>query len=421
MTLNSIKALVRRAVLPFFFFSLALAGVTHAQYRLEGDTNSWSSWKGYGAITWRRSAGAYVNGQMKYNVQIRNSSDQSVQVDYCFERGDQQATCAPNSTVAIGPGQSVTLTQWYPFTDDNHNYITANVQLRSPGSALTYSESVNISDWVSDFPIGNTRIIYVRNNSQTRAVQITSLNVYNCVNVMAGACGDSAYGSLILAPGATTMLRNITPSELTQGFSFDYEYTAGFASGKDFRTSNRASVSAPGAPPLTSPATAPGAPPPVAPTEGGGAGDVDAALTAGDKYSAEGKYSEALAAYKQAVSLSPKSPEAHMALGNFYLDMGEYGNAFKPYVQAIRLDASSVEAHYGIGHAYLNVDKPKDAVGFLKSAIRLDPEFAEARYDLGMAYVALGLKGAADKELKALTGLDDHLAGKLAEAIRAGK
>lgn len=96
-------------------------------------------------MEWRRSwDDKPVNGQKKYYVQFRNSSDQTAQVEYCLESGDQTATCTPNTVIAIGSGQSVTVVQWYPVNPDKWNSITARVQLRTASSTAP-SDHVNIA------------------------------------------------------------------------------------------------------------------------------------------------------------------------------------------------------------------------------------------------------------------------------------
>src|SRR5205085_6605728 len=80
--------------------------------------------------------------------------------------------------------------------------------------------------------------------------------------------------------------------------------------------------------------------------------DVDAYLNMGDAYLNLGNDKEALAAYKEAVKLAPNSAEAYNALGAAYNITGQNSDAFKPLVRAIQLDPNYAEAYYGIGYAY---------------------------------------------------------------------
>src|SRR5437868_3482044 len=146
--------------------------------------------------------------------------------------------------------------------------------------------------------------------------------------------------------------------------------------------------------------------------------DVAAYLNMGDAYLNLGNDKEALAAYKEAVKLAPNSAEAYNALGAAYNITGQNSDAFKPLVRAIQLDPNYAEAYYGIGYAYQRLDNYKDAIGYLKSAIRLKPDYPEAYLALGLSYLGLGDNKLAEAQLKTLQGMDASLAQELERAIQ---
>lgn len=144
----------------------------------------------------------------------------------------------------------------------------------------------------------------------------------------------------------------------------------------------------------------------------------DAYIGMGDAYMSAGKYKEGFAAYEQAVSVAPSNPDAHYSLGAAYNDMAMYGDAFKPFVQAIRLDPGFAEAHYGIGYAYLRLDNFRDALVYLRQAVRLRPDYTEAHLALGQTHLGLRNAKAAEGELKILADLDPASARVLEKDIR---
>jgi tetratricopeptide (TPR) repeat protein len=145
--------------------------------------------------------------------------------------------------------------------------------------------------------------------------------------------------------------------------------------------------------------------------------DAAAYLNMGDAYLNAGNDKEALAAYQQAVRLAPRNADAQYSLGAAYNFTERYSDAFKPFVQAVTLDPDYAEAYYGIGYAYQQLDNFKDAVGYLKRALRLKADYPEATLALGLSYAGLGDVPAAEAQLKLLQGMDATLAKELDREI----
>ncbi len=145
--------------------------------------------------------------------------------------------------------------------------------------------------------------------------------------------------------------------------------------------------------------------------------DAAAYLNLGDAYLNSAQDKEAIAAYQQAVRLAPKNANAQYALGAAYNFTGQNSDAFKPLVRAISLAPDYAEAYYGIGYAYQQLDNYKEAVGYLKNAIRLKPDYPEAYLALGLSYLGLGDLKTAEAQLNPLQAQDAALAKELAKAI----
>jgi tetratricopeptide (TPR) repeat protein len=138
----------------------------------------------------------------------------------------------------------------------------------------------------------------------------------------------------------------------------------------------------------------------------------------GDSYFNTGKWEEGLAAYKEQVRLEPNSAQAQYDLGYAYNAMGRHGEAFAPLVKATSLDPGYAEAYYGIGYAYLRGADFEKSLSFFKSALRLQADYADAYYGLGQAYARLGQADVANEQVKKLATIDAKLAQRLSKEIQ---
>lgn len=87
-------------------------------------------------------------------------------------------------------------------------------------------EEISTSDWVQNL-MSNSKTIYIRNNSKTKAVRITSLEIYDCNNLLVAECGNSLINQIIPA-GETISIRSVSRSDDKRAFSFSYRYWAEF-------------------------------------------------------------------------------------------------------------------------------------------------------------------------------------------------
>jgi TonB family protein len=140
-----------------------------------------------------------------------------------------------------------------------------------------------------------------------------------------------------------------------------------------------------------------------------------------------GRYTEAVAALRQAVDRNPEDALAYTKLGLAYSGLHQNKETIAVLKLAIRLKAQVVdaEAYYRLGEAYAALTKHSEAVGAFKqvmSIIRAQalepdeskysgfPTFPDLHYDLALAYHNLGRYGDAIKELKQATTLKPEFA-----------
>jgi Flp pilus assembly protein TadD len=110
----------------------------------------------------------------------------------------------------------------------------------------------------------------------------------------------------------------------------------------------------------------------------------------GYAYSSAGKKTEAIKAYREAISIKPNLVNAHYNLGNVYGRLGRNEEAIESYKQALRIRPTYAEAHNNLGNIYINLRQYKEAAESCKQAIRLKPDFTEAHNNLGLTYANLG-------------------------------
>jgi tetratricopeptide (TPR) repeat protein len=83
------------------------------------------------------------------------------------------------------------------------------------------------------------------------------------------------------------------------------------------------------------------------------------------------RYEEAIDAYKKAVELRPKYPEAYYNMGVAYSMLQRYQDAILSFEQTVKLDKDFGIAYRGLGESYLNMENFKLAREMLEKAATL--------------------------------------------------
>ncbi len=98
-----------------------------------------------------------------------------------------------------------------------------------------------------------------------------------------------------------------------------------------------------------------------------------------------GRYAEAEAAGRRAVTLSPNSPAAHLALGDALYHEGNIGKAGLEYVQVAKAHHDSLRALLGLGQVTLDKKMLPMSLDVFGKAVKLDPKSADAWVGYGKA------------------------------------
>jgi GWxTD domain-containing protein len=109
-------------------------------------------------------------------------------------------------------------------------------------------------------------------------------------------------------------------------------------------------------------------------------------LAQGQAWYAAQRWSEAEAAFREAIRQQPESAPAYLWLGRTLGAQQNYKKAVEALKRAVKLDKTLTEAHIELARVYLQMDEKKDARKALDAAEKLDPDNPEVYYYRGMAY-----------------------------------
>jgi tetratricopeptide (TPR) repeat protein len=110
----------------------------------------------------------------------------------------------------------------------------------------------------------------------------------------------------------------------------------------------------------------------------------------------EGKKTEAIAQYEQALRLRPEYAEAHNSLGIGLERLGQTPQAVEQFEQAIRIKSDYSEAYNNLGSALDRLGRVQEAIIHCEEALHLKPDYAMAHNNLG---VALGHAGKMEEAI----------------------
>ena len=109
----------------------------------------------------------------------------------------------------------------------------------------------------------------------------------------------------------------------------------------------------------------------------------------------------AVEAFKAAITLQPKNPEAHLSAAIALEKTKQYAAAETEYKAAAGLDPKSSEALAGLVNIYQKNGRLPEAEAALRKYVAFDPQNATAHIQLGRVLVAIGKPEEAATELQA--------------------
>ncbi|MHB8526906.1 MAG: protein kinase domain-containing protein [Candidatus Acidiferrales bacterium] len=110
----------------------------------------------------------------------------------------------------------------------------------------------------------------------------------------------------------------------------------------------------------------------------------------GSVYSATGKYAEAIAELKRAISLAPNSDEAYRRLGAAYLASGNGAQAIEVFQKAVQLNPYYWGNEVELGKAYFQSGNSAKALEAFQQVTVLEPDIGAGYEDIGSVYLREG-------------------------------
>ena len=158
----------------------------------------------------------------------------------------------------------------------------------------------------------------------------------------------------------------------------------------------------------------------------------NAHLNLGNALYGQGRYEEAIAAYRVAIQRRPDYFKAHSSLGASLYQLGRYKEAEKHLRHAIALNPQTGIAHSNLGATLHNQGRYEEAIASYRVAIQRRPDDDEAHIRLGAIYNDLGRYKEAEAYLRraieinpqargahSSLGATLHNQGRYAEALEA--
>ncbi|HTL66811.1 MAG TPA: FG-GAP-like repeat-containing protein [Lacunisphaera sp.] len=132
-------------------------------------------------------------------------------------------------------------------------------------------------------------------------------------------------------------------------------------------------------------------------------------VSRGNGFLEKGDAAAALAAYTEALRLSPASTDVRLNLANAYLLAGQPADAARMCRETLDLDHNSAAAYYLLGCALLRQNEPGPAAEALQQSWKIDRAVPALDFQMGMAQAQLGQVNDAIRDFEGvIRAVPDH-------------
>ena len=128
--------------------------------------------------------------------------------------------------------------------------------------------------------------------------------------------------------------------------------------------------------------------------------------TLAESYKNQGKTTEAIAAYKQALLIAPDSFATAFNLANEYFKLGNRDEAIAYYKKALSLNPQSAQAYFNVGLALADKQLLDEAIDNFQQAIHHNTTYHKAHLHLGIAYEKQNKTAEAIKQYEQAIALE---------------
>ena len=106
----------------------------------------------------------------------------------------------------------------------------------------------------------------------------------------------------------------------------------------------------------------------------------------GNILSRQGRFEEAVDAYKKSIGRNPNATVVHFNLALAYKNLNRHGEAAVALEKAVELEPGNLDARYSLGNIYNHLERWEDAIAQLNMVVHRRQDDAEAHGNLGWAY-----------------------------------
>ncbi|MFO0682030.1 MAG: tetratricopeptide repeat protein [Sandaracinus sp.] len=128
--------------------------------------------------------------------------------------------------------------------------------------------------------------------------------------------------------------------------------------------------------------------------------DASARLARAERLRNEGRYEEAIAAYREAMTAYPALAPYRFAIGELLFELQRYQEAAGVFAEIVRAEPQHAQAWSGLGRAAHLVGEDGHAIAALEQAIALAPEWSEPLYEAAVLYAERGDHARAEDRLR---------------------
>jgi Flp pilus assembly protein TadD len=115
----------------------------------------------------------------------------------------------------------------------------------------------------------------------------------------------------------------------------------------------------------------------------------------GGALAGEGRVDEAIAHFRQAITISPNCAAFHANLANALIELGRPDEARAEFRKVLELDSNDAEAYERLGVLSANRGQIDEAIALFRRSLDINPKNSDTCYDLGKALLKRGRQSEA--------------------------
>jgi len=147
--------------------------------------------------------------------------------------------------------------------------------------------------------------------------------------------------------------------------------------------------------------------------------------TRGTRALDEGRWTEAIALFREGLAVAPRDATLHQNLGTALLLGGDAAGARAAFAEALRLSPGYARPHFSLGLLMDSSGRDAEAIARFRDAVRYDPQMTDARFSLGEALRRTGALEESLEHYAAVIAMDPSASparfGRAMALVRLGR